>query len=638
MSIENIANIDPIEPLQINEIHNQDNNDDLNFFTAEVFAAIDHIKNIWHKSPDLDAIYNYISKSTATNINRNSIENVIHALIESNLLAVKTNSNGKRSYLPTRKVIETDINNTTQLDSPQKEKYSNSFNPTPDESIFLPNVNETPICFDSCNKNDSNDGPCDVSISEVESQRSFMKRYIDVEISKLHSKVDSLSGKLTKSISCLESNSNDKVSYLREKCSFMEKELASKDKIIVSLLEAQASMLNMFANTRSERILHEHLQEPSKSQSNLSNDRANQQQLPSQQKDAPTKDKKSNQQNIHQKVTHNPTTDKNKALSNNSNSFNNLDQSPKMLYIGNLPHNMNSKDLYDLFGLNSSPYLQKNCVINLNSSEVNDIKKSYAYLTAPTHVCNEIIKFNGLELEGKHMIIETAKKSIPKHQRARISNQTAPPKQIHTNQLHTGPAQSQYGSYKDAVFPSSKNVALFCDSIPIGMRMKELNKHINGGRLHLKAISGAKANQLNRHVMTFLDDDEYDSAIIHVGVNDIIKCKNKSEEIKNLPNDILGIAKTCQNYNIGKIFISSILPTTRSDINISQINESLKNLCMVNNFQFIEHAQITSNFLGKDGLHLLDSGKSILGSNFVNCIDSYINRSLNDVICHQELT
>ena len=138
--------------------------------------------------------------------------------------------------------------------------------------------------------------------------------------------------------------------------------------------------------------------------------------------------------------------------------------------------------------------------------------------------------------------------------------------------------------------------------------------------------------------MTFLDDDEYDSAIIHVGVNDIIKCKNKSEEIKNLPNDILGIAKTCQNYNIGTFFISSILPTTRSDINISQINESLKNLCMVNNFQFIEHAQITSNSLGKDGLHLLDSGKSILGFNFVNCIDSYINRSLNDVIFHQELT
>mgnify|MGYP001792860994 CR=1 FL=1 len=52
------------------------------------------------------------------------------------------------------------------------------------------------------------------------------------------------------------------------------------------------------------------------------------------------------------------------------------------------------------------------------------------------------------------MIIETAKKSIPKHQRARTSNQTAPPKQIHTNQFHSGPAQSQYGSYKDALFPS----------------------------------------------------------------------------------------------------------------------------------------------------------------------------------------
>ena len=36
------------------------------------------------------------------------------------------------------------------------------------------------------------------------------------------------------------------------------------------------------------------------------------------------------------------------------------------------------------------------------------------------------------------------------------------------------------------------------------------------------------------------------------------------------------------------------------------------------NFEFIDHQQITTQFLWKDGIHLLDTGKSILGQNFVN--------------------
>ena len=45
---------------------------------------------------------------------------------------------------------------------------------------------------------------------------------------------------------------------------------------------------------------------------------------------------------------------------------------------------------------------------------------------------------------------------------------------------------------------------------------------IKGGRIHLKLFPGAKSKQLNHYVKSTLDEYKYDSAIIHVGINDIL--------------------------------------------------------------------------------------------------------------------
>ena len=70
------------------------------------------------------------------------------------------------------------------------------------------------------------------------------------------------------------------------------------------------------------------------------------------------------------------------------------------------------------------------------------------------------------------------------------------------------------------------------------------------------------------------------------------------------------IRTTCQSYNIGKVYVSSILPATRTSIDIGQINEVIKELCHKNNFVFIDHQNITSNDLWVDGIQLPNSGKT----------------------------
>ena len=121
--------------------------------------------------------------------------------------------------------------------------------------------------------------------------------------------------------------------------------------------------------------------------------------------------------------------------------------------------------------------------------------------------------------------------------------------------------------------------------------MKEFNAAVRGGRVHLKSFPGSKAVQQNQLVKPTLQEYTYNAAIIHVGINEILRCKN-NEELKELPNNIIKIAHTCQEYNIGKIFISSKLTCTRTFASIAKINQDIiKNLCISNYFEFIEHTQ-----------------------------------------------
>ena len=97
------------------------------------------------------------------------------------------------------------------------------------------------------------------------------------------------------------------------------------------------------------------------------------------------------------------------------------------------------------------------------------------------------------------------------------------------------------------------------------MRMKDLNSQFKGGKIHLKSFPGAKASQLNHYIKPTLEEFKYDCAIILWNKNDT--------DTNNLPECFLEIANTCQNHNIGKIFIPALLPSKRTKVNISQIKK-----------------------------------------------------------------
>ena len=155
--------------------------------------------------------------------------------------------------------------------------------------------------------------------------------------------------------------------------------------------------------------------------------------------------------------------------------------------------------------------------------------------------------------------------------------------------------------------------------------MKDFNAAVRGKKVHFKSFPSSKVVQLNHYVKPSLQEYTYDAAIIQVGINDIPGCKN-DEELKELPNNIMKIAHTWQEYNIGKIFISSIVTCTRTLTNMAEINEDIKNMCISNNVEFIEHNQITAKDLWKDDVHLTESGKVFLARNLLDRINFFFMR------------
>ena len=114
--------------------------------------------------------------------------------------------------------------------------------------------------------------------------------------------------------------------------------------------------------------------------------------------------------------------------------------------------------------------------------------------------------------------------------------------------------------------------------------MGELNRHINGGKVHLKSFPGSKANQLNHHTIPLLEEHQYDAAAIHVTVDSIC-------------NDILEIALRCRNRYISEVFISSVAYSSKvSNELIQQLNNFLYKRCIQYGYSFINNGAVSKIF------------------------------------------
>ena len=151
--------------------------------------------------------------------------------------------------------------------------------------------------------------------------------------------------------------------------------------------------------------------------------------------------------------------------------------------------------------------------------------------------------------------------------------------------------------------------------------MGKFNSSINGANVQLKSFPGCKAMQLDHHTVLILQEQYYDAAGIHVGINNLLNSSSK-KSVDEICDDIIKIALRCRSHNIATIFISSIAYNTKVNLQlIHNLNGLLYNACMKCGFHFVDNGAVSKCNLWKNGIHLFETGKVIIANNFISSIN-----------------
>ena len=112
---------------------------------------------------------------------------------------------------------------------------------------------------------------------------------------------------------------------------------------------------------------------------------------------------------------------------------------------------------------------------------------------------------------------------------------------------------SDQDSYKETLTSKKRNVVIFGDSIPVG-----INTNLNINLIRSKAFRnfflGASSNNFINCIKPTLQNPEnsYETAILHMGVNDLLK---RGFYFDVVSNNIMNIANEYKTYGIKNIFV-----------------------------------------------------------------------------------
>ena len=277
--------------------------------------------------------------------------------------------------------------------------------------------------------------------------------------------------------------------------------------------------------------------------------------------------------------------------------------------------------------------MQENCLVDLPTGK-NGKNKGFGFAVMPEHVQKELLKLQGIEFHGNIIIIEEATSTRIKRrdeQKTGLS-QNKPHTQGSTTEVvnessenvdfiraNTVPGNKSYADV--AMSRKTKNgftkkVIVFGDSIIRGIRVREFNQQVKNGYAKFKSFPGCNSKEMLHYIEPTLETGFYDSAILHVGVNDLLNNKSPSST-DDLVSNLVKIVNKCKSFGVMDLFVSGIAFNKRLPYAvIKKVNEKNIGMCKKNGIVFIDSGNISNMDLYQDDLHLLERGKCLLANNF----------------------
>ena len=153
-------------------------------------------------------------------------------------------------------------------------------------------------------------------------------------------------------------NMTKTLDMFQQNISFLQNQLVSKDELIKSLMETQTTILETLSKNKQGNISEE------KSINDHGDSDDDEHNLEFQQQREQRKDQK----------------------------IQNVDNTPKRLYIGNMNRDVTEDELNNLLGLKSTKYLCRTCSIEMPMDKNTGMSKGFAFVTLPSHISDEVKK------------------------------------------------------------------------------------------------------------------------------------------------------------------------------------------------------------------------------------------------------
>ena len=282
-----------------------------------------------------------------------------------------------------------------------------------------------------------------------------LNKSVNSELALLNRKMDFFSECFNKLVNSSLPSQNKKP--LEENISVLKKNLCVKDEIIKKLVETQNTVVNTIS-TKSNNQHSDILNQSSSSSpsNNLNENYHNTKQLTLQEPQDPPFARPS-----HPTQAYHQRTEQNTAVKN--------------IYVGILPQDITKQDICEIFGLHSTSYLRDTCNIDFPINNKTGKFKGFAFIRAPAHITDELIKLDGIAYHDNELRVEDAT-STRKRTSNNISYKSRRPSVVVNNYPENQHSYGRKFSASESKFSKrKKQIVIFSDSIPRGIRLREFN-------------------------------------------------------------------------------------------------------------------------------------------------------------------
>ena len=207
------------------------------------------------------------------------------------------------------------------------------------------------------------------------------------------------------------------------------------------------------------------------------------------------------------------------------------------------------------------------------------------------YVFDELIKLNGFELQKQCIRIQNAWKYARQMQdqnRFSINQQNSRPNSVlnrdssnqHIFNRKVVPGEKRFTetlswsmassnpTFDELILSASKVVIFGNSLVNYNKKTKyNINRSLNNGSTRFKYFPGGTSKDLLHYVNTTLQDNLFEVAVIHIGINDFVNNKN-SLNTDHMLGNVKNFRRKFKMYDIRKVLISGLLTTNFLEQNV----------------------------------------------------------------------